>query len=65
MLIEGGYLDSLKKLIEKADATEKGSRPRLVGAPGVRLPTPHKSQGLRTSLRALSAKLFRRSQGSA
>jgi hypothetical protein len=61
MLIEGGYLHSLKKLIEKADespvdASQAAARP----TPRARVPAP-KPHGLGASLRALREKLFGRS----
>jgi hypothetical protein len=61
MLIEGGYLHSLKKLIEKADespidASPAAGRP----TPSAEVPPP-KPHGLGASLRVLREKLFGRS----
>jgi hypothetical protein len=66
MLIEGGYLDSLKKLLEKADALERGTTaPSGKAQPPATPPKSKPPRRLRTSLRAISSKLFRRTAGSA
>ncbi|MCA1585456.1 MAG: hypothetical protein LC791_12065 [Acidobacteria bacterium] len=61
MLIEGGYLHSLKTLLEKAEHSTPTKPPSPVAAPPGRRETTAERRGLSASLRALGAKLMRRS----